>query len=389
MITVNEARQLVYSKAKPLGMVRIPLSKAAGMVSAEDIVSPISMPSFTQSSMDGYAIQLKYIDVIMPIQAELPAGSSKQLELIEGHAIKVFTGGPVPAWADCIIQKEWVISDGESIQVVQKTNEHGLNIRAIGSSVEKDDLVIAKSTCFHPYQLAMLASLGIMEVLVYAAPSVTLIITGNELVKPGESIAFGQVYESNSIGLAAALKLAGVNDLSILYVKDSLIETKTAIRNALSYSDIVLLTGGVSVGDYDFVADAAKQEGVIELFHGVKQKPGKPLLFGTYQEKLVFGLPGNPSSVLHCFQQYVKPAIALMTGKRIATKVKAMLKEEYQKKAGLVFFLKGFIQDGCVTILPAQASYQVGAFSNANCWIELPAEETTFCKDQEVTVHLF
>lgn len=389
MITVNEARQLVYSKAKPLGIVRIPLIKAAGMVSAEDIFSPISMPSFTQSSMDGYAIQLKYIDAIMPIQDELPAGSSQQLELKDAYTIKVFTGGPAPKGADCIIQKEWVISDGESIQVVQKTNEHGLNIRAIGSSVEKDDLVIAKGTCFHPYQLAMLASLGIMEVLVYSAPSVTLIITGNELVKPGESIAFGQVYESNSIGLAAALQLAGVNELSILYVKDILIETKTAIRNALSYSDIVLLTGGVSVGDYDFVAEAAKQEGVNELFHGVKQKPGKPLFFGNHHEKLVFGLPGNPSSVLHCFQQYVKPAIELMEGKKPVTAIKAQLTTPFNKKPGLGFFLKAYFNEGMVTILPAQASYQVGAFSNANCWVELPSEESFFYKEQLVTVHLF
>lgn len=389
MITVNEARQLVYSQAKPLGIVRIPLIKAAGMVLAEDIYSPISMPSFTQSSMDGYAIQLKYIDAILPIQDELPAGSSQQLELKEACTIKVFTGGPVPKGADCIIQKEWVTSNGESIHVVQKTKEHGLNIREIGSSIKKGDLVIAKGTCLHPYQLAMMASLGIMEVLVIPAPSVTLIITGNELVQPGESIAFGQVYESNSIGLAAALQLAGVHELSILYVKDSLLETKTAIRNALSYSDIVLLTGGVSVGDYDFVAEAAKQEGVIELFHGVKQKPGKPLFFGNHHEKLVFGLPGNPSSVLHCFQQYVKPAVELMRGKIPVTAIKAKLTAPFNKKLGLDFFLKAYIQEGMVTILADQASYQVGAFSNANCWVELPAEESIFHKEQLVTVHLF
>lgn len=389
MITVNEARQLVYSQAKPLGIVRIPLIKAAGMVLAEDIFSPISMPSFTQSSMDGYAIQLKYIDAILPIQDELPAGSSQQLELKEACTIKVFTGGPVPKGADCIIQKEWVTSNGESIHVVQKTKEHGLNIREIGSSIKKGDLVIAKGTCLHPYQLAMMASLGIMEVLVIPAPSVTLIITGNELVQPGESIAFGQVYESNSIGLAAALQLAGVHELSILYVKDSLLETKTAIRNALSYSDIVLLTGGVSVGDYDFVAEAAKQEGVIELFHGVKQKPGKPLFFGNHHEKLVFGLPGNPSSVLHCFQQYVKPAVELMRGKIPVTAIKAKLTAPFNKKLGLDFFLKAYIQEGMVTILADQASYQVGAFSNANCWVELPAEESIFHKEQLVTVHLF
>lgn len=389
MITVNEARQLVYSQAKPLDAVQVPLINATGMVTAADILSPIAMPSFTQSSMDGYAIQLKSIDTIMPIQDELPAGSSKQLALKEGYAIKVFTGGPVPLGADCIIQKEWVINFGESIQVLQKTNEQGLNIREIGSSVEKANLVIKRGTCLHPYQLAMLASLGISELLVFPAPSVTLIITGNELIKPGESLAVGQVYESNSIGLASALQSVGVTNLSILHVKDSLAETANAIRVALNQSDMILLTGGVSVGDYDFVAEAAKQEGVIELFHGVKQKPGKPLFFGTYQEKLVFGLPGNPSSVLHCFQQYVMPAIKLIEGKQRDASIQALLTEPFTKKPGLDFFLKAYFQEGMVTILPAQASYQVGAFSNANCWVELPFDESLFHKDQLVTVHLF
>ena len=389
MITVNEARQLVYSQAKPLEPVCMPLINAVGMVTADKIQSPIAMPSFTQSSMDGFAIQLKYIDAIMPIQDELPAGSSKQLELKEGHTIKVFTGGSVPAGADCIIQKEWITNFGETIQVVQKTNEFGLNVRAIGSSVEKGDIVIAKGTCLHPYQIAMMASLGICEVLVYPAPSITLIITGNELVKPSESLAFGQVYESNSIGLASALQSVGVTNLSILHVKDALAETATAIRNALNQSDMILLTGGVSVGDYDYVAEACKQEGVHAIFHGVKQKPGKPLFFGTFQEKLVFGLPGNPSSVLHCFQQYVMPAIKQIEGKQRDASIQALLTEPFTKKPGLDFFLKAYFKEGMVTILPAQASYQVGAFSNANCWVELSSDESLFHKDQLVTVHLF
>lgn len=389
MITVNEARLMVYAEAKPLEPICMPLINAVGRVTASNIQSPIAMPSFTQSSMDGFAIQLKDIDSNLPIQDELPAGSSKQLQLKEGHAIKVFTGGPVPTGADCIIQKEWVNNLGEFIQIEQKTNELGLNIRPIGSSVEKGDIVIKRGTCLHPYQLAMMASLGIKEVLAYPAPSITLIITGNELVQPGESLDFGQVYESNSIGLATALQSAGVTNLEILYAKDNLAETATAIKKALNQSDMVLLTGGISVGEYDFVAAACKQEGVATLFHGVKQKPGKPLFFGKFHDKLVFGLPGNPSSVLHCFQQYVKPAIELMGGKKPNTSQEALLTAPYTKKPGLSFFLKGFLQEGYVTILPAQASYQVGAFSRANCWIELPSDESVFQKDQSVTVHLF
>jgi molybdopterin molybdotransferase len=249
--------------------------------------------------------------------------------------------------------------------------------------------VITKGTCFHPYQLSMLASLGITEVLIYPTPSIALIITGNELVKPGDSLAFGQVYESNSIGLVSALKAIGVSNITTLYSKDILSDTVAAIHQALNLADMIILTGGVSVGDYDYVAEACKKVGVIQLFHGIKQKPGKPMYVGKYHQKLVFGLPGNPSSVLHCFQQYVKPSIERSCAKQSAVPVKAILSTEFQKKAGLDFFLKAALKDGVVEILPAQASYQVAAFSNANCWVELPAEESLFLKGDTVTVYLF
>lgn len=389
MITVKEAKQIVYDHAKPLEPIWIPLIKASGYVAAADICSPISMPEFTQSSMDGYAIQLKNIDATLLIQDELPAGTSKQLELKEGHAIKVFTGGPVPSGADVVIQKEWVTSLNNSIKVEQKTEELGLNIRERGSSVHENDLVITKGTCLHPYQLSMLASIGITDVLVYPTPSIALIITGNELVKPGDSLSFGQVFESNSIGLVAAFEEMGVKNITILYAKDFLIDTATAIHQALDEADMIILTGGVSVGEYDYVVEACKIEGVTQLFHGIKQKPGKPMYVGKYQKKLVFGLPGNPSSVLHCFQQYVKPAIEWTCAKQSAVPVKALLANAFKKKLGLDFFLKAAIKDGVVKILPAQASYQVGAFSSANCWVELPAEESFFEKGQTVTVYLF
>lgn len=389
MISVKEAKQIVGDHAKPLDPVWIPLVNASGNVAAADIYSPISMPGFRQSSMDGYAIQLKNINDILFIQDELPAGTSKQLELKEGHAIKVFTGGPVPLGADVVIQKEWVVVLDNAIKVEQKTKELGLNIREQGSSVNENDWVITKGTCFNSYQLAMLASLGITQVLVYPTPSIALIITGNELVKPGESLDFGQVYESNSIGLVSVLNVMGVKNITVLYAKDVLMDTATAIHQALEVADMIILTGGVSVGEYDYVAEACKMEGVTQLLHGIKQKPGKPMYVGKHQKKLVFGLPGNPSSVLHCFQQYVKPAIEWTCVKQPAIPLKAMLANDFNKKQGLDFFLKAILKEGVVEILPSQASYQVGAFSNANCWVELPAEESFFIKGDTVTVHLF
>lgn len=389
MITVKEAKNIIYSQAKKLVPKWMPLVEAAGYIAAADIYSPIPMPGFTQSSMDGYAIKLDHIDQILRIQDELPAGSQKQISLEDGAAVKVFTGGPIPANADIVIQKEWVIETKGLIQIKQKSTERGLNIRQPGSSIQKGDLVMQSSTAFHPYQLAMLANLGMTEVLVYPMPSIGLVITGNELVKPGQALEIAQVYESNSIGLVSALKSIGVNNVTVYYAKDELSSTISIIQQAYAQSDMVILTGGVSVGDYDFVAKACAIIGAETLLHGIKQKPGKPMYVGQYLNKLMFGLPGNPSSVLHCFQQYVKPTIELMVGKTPIQPIQAKLSQDYSKPVGLAHFLKGLINADKVNILPAQASYQVGAFSNANCWIEFPADASQFVQGQMVTVHLF
>ncbi len=389
MITVSEAKQALYSKVRTLNPVIIPLSESAGMVVAEDIKSPIDMPGFLQSSMDGYAVNSFTTDQFLPLQDELPAGTNLMLTLQEGKAIKVFTGGPVPAGAVWVVQKEWVEEKEGGIFIRQVKQETGLNIRMPGSSVQKDTVVITRDTCLHAYQISMLASLGITHVSVFPAPKIALIITGNELVIPGNTLAYGQVYESNSIGLTAALKQLGVHQIQLSWVKDILVDTKAAIDQALQWADLILLTGGVSVGDYDFVATAARELGVETIFHGVKQKPGKPLYAGQFNQKLILGLPGNPSSVLHCFQQYVKPVIQLTMGMQLSLTQQARLAHDYEKNTPLDFFVKASLLNGEVTISAAQASYQVGAFSEANCWVELPAAEFRFSKGQLVTVYLF
>ena len=389
MLTVKEAKQALYSKIRKLHPVSIPLAESAGMVIAENVKSPIDMPGFLQSSMDGYAVNSFTTDQFLPLQDELPAGSNRALTLEQGKAIKVFTGGPVPAGATWVVQKEWVEEKNDGIIIRKANQETGLNIRMPGSSIQKDTIVISEGTCLHAYQITMLASLGITSVSVFPAPKIALIITGNELITPGNLLEYGQVYESNSIGLTAALKQLGVHQVQLKWVKDILADTKAAIDQALEWADLILLTGGVSVGDYDFVAKAAKQAGVEVLFHGVKQKPGKPLYAGQLNEKLIIGLPGNPGSVLHCFQQYVKPVIQLTMGMQLAPVQQVKLAHEFEKNTPLDFFVKASLQNGEVTILDGQASYQVGAFSVANCWVELPAEEFRFSKGHLVTVYLF
>ncbi|RYD70182.1 MAG: molybdopterin molybdenumtransferase MoeA, partial [Sphingobacteriales bacterium] len=240
-----------------------------------------------------------------------------------------------------------------------------------------------------PAPLAFLAGIGIYEVTVFPMPKISIILTGNELQKPGRPLKFGQVYESNSYSLSAALKNEGITDIEILNAEDSLEKLTDVFEKALQASDVVLLTGGVSVGDYDFVLQASVACGVEQLFHKVKQKPGKPLFFGRQAQKIVFGLPGNPSSVLNCYYNYVVPAIKKLSGKAVHLKeIKAVLTHDYKKPSGLTHFLKGNYRDGKATPLAAQESYRLSSFAIANCLIELREAQESFNAGDVVNVIL-
>jgi molybdopterin molybdotransferase len=218
---------------------------------------------------------------------------------------------------------------------------------------------------------------------------VAIIITGNELQQPGNPLLFGQVYDANSFQLSAALQQIHLNDISVLKVGDDLVQIQQVLQQALEQSDMVLLTGGVSVGDYDFVLQAATACGVSTLFHKIKQRPGKPLFFGLKENKPVFGLPGNPSSVLTCFYEYVIPAIEKLTGKMAIVKsINVPLAKSFQKAAGLTHFLKGFFDGHKVMPLDAQESYRLSSFAKANCLVKIEEEVGSCEEGQLVEIHL-
>lgn len=389
MISVAEAKNIVLAQCSELSSINLAIEEAVGYTLSENICSEINIPGFRQSSMDGYAIRLADLQKTLPIQDELPAGSSKQVSLNENACIKVFTGGPIPEGADIVIQKEWVLLEGNAIQINPGFVELGANIRMPGSDIKKGGLAFKKGTTISAMHLGYLASMGIKEIPVIRKPRVGIIITGNELVQPGNDLIAGQVYESNSFALKACLQQLQIHSIQLYHVKDNVEATRLTISKALVENDLLLITGGVSVGDYDFVAGACIQQGVQKLFHGVKQKPGKPLFFGKKGAVLVFGLPGNPSSVLSCYQQYVLPSLNALTGRPQLENSFAKLEMPFEKKPPLTLFLKGYYESGTVQILPAQASYQLSAFVTANCWVELAEEINYFTKDQLVKIHLF
>lgn len=391
MISVHEAQQIILQNIPAKKTALIPLSEAAGLVVSSDITALTDIPAFPQSSMDGYA--LKFQDRINPltIKGEMAAGTSQPLTIETGETIRIFTGAPLPEGADTVVMQEKIKIENDRLIILDDALSSGLNVRPKGSEVKKGEIAMVAGTYLSPAAIGFLAGIGHDLVEVYAPPAVAIIITGNELQNPGQNLAFGQVYEANSFQLKAALRKIGITDIQVFTAGDHPEELMQVLKQALTVSDVVLLNGGVSVGDYDFVTAAAEQCGVVQQFHKIKQKPGKPLFFGTKDNKLIFGLPGNPSSSLTCFYEYVLPALEQLTALKNSVKKKeAVAVYDYKKSAGLTHFLKACYDEeqGEVSPLHAQESYRLHSFAQANCFIVLSEESTGCLKGDRVEVHL-
>ncbi|HEY1201842.1 MAG TPA: gephyrin-like molybdotransferase Glp [Niastella sp.] len=391
MISVTEAKNMIRANATALTPVTIPLQQAVGRVLAADVTAFTDIPAFEQSAMDGYALSFAGYELhkTLTIQGEVPAGAPEALVLQANQAIRIFTGAPVPAGADTVVMQEKVEVKNGQLHIADDQLKPGLNVRLIGSEIKAGELMLAKGDKLTPAAVGFLATTGVSEVLVYPTPVMSIIVTVNELQQPGKALLHGQVYECNSFQLRAALKLLQIEEVPVFEAKDDLQVVKDTLKYALDNSDVVLLTGGVSVGNYDFVPEAAAACGVVTLFHKLKQRPGKPLFVGTKGKKWVFGLPGNPSSVLTCFYEYVIPALEqLMQLKPVVPSIKVPLSKAYSKTAALTFFLKGYYDGQTVAPLDSQESYRLRSFAMANCLVVLPEEKMEYAVGEEVEVHL-
>lgn len=396
MISVAEARQIIQDNIAALKPARLPLFQAAGKVLAEDVYAIMDIPAFPQSSMDGYAFLFSdwKLKKKLHIEGEIAAGANEMKTLDPGNTVRIFTGAPVPTGADTVVMQEKVkvnsLPDSVRELVIEdELLQQGTNVRPAGSEIKAGELALPKGSFLSPAAIGFLAGIGIVDVSVYRDPLISIIVTGKELQQPGKSLQYGQVYESNSVTLKVALERLNISGVEIIWADDDLATLKAALSSALKQSDMVLLTGGISAGDYDFVLQAATECGVQKLFHKVKQRPGKPLYFGMKEDKPVFGLPGNPSSVLTCFYEYVIPALEKISHKtNCMKKVKAPLAKTFRKAAGLTHFLKGFYDGNTALHLDAQESYRLSSFAKANCLIQIN-EEATVCEEGEsVEIHL-
>lgn len=393
MTTVTEAKKLVHEATQVLPAVSLPLLEARGQILAEPVVSAVDMPPFDQSAMDGYAFAMESAFSEKPflVMGEIAAGGLSTVSLAPGEAMRIFTGAPVPPGADTVVMQEKTRRDGEQLWVDDLPLKKGGNVRPQGSQTKKGATALHAGTPLTPAAIGLLAGLGITHVMVHAKPRIALLITGSELAAPGTELFGGQVFESNSFTLTAALQNLNIQPRLVFRSPDDEVQITAHLRAGIEQCDLVIATGGISVGDYDLVKKSMDNCGVETIFYKVKQKPGKPLFFGKRGSTLLFGLPGNPSAVLTCFYEYIVPILEKMSGSPGPSKREAQktLTEGFIKKAGLTYFLKGKVEGSEVAPLHAQESYQMSSYALADCLIVLEEDKTEYLKGETVSVHLF
>jgi molybdopterin molybdotransferase len=311
LIPVAEARSRVLEAVGRLPAEPVPVADALGRVLAEDVESPISVPPFDSSAMDGYAL-IAGPAAELELIAEARAGHPAEVPARPGAAIAISTGAAVPEGATAVVPVERTEPAGAGVRVPD--TQAGANIRRAGEDIAAGETVLRAGEALEPAALGVAASVGRAALSCARRPRVALLVTGDELTDPGEPLAPGGIYSSNGYALAGQVERAGATLATRARVADTAQATRSALGSALDEADVVVVSGGVSVGPHDHVKPALAELGVEQRFWGVSLRPGKPVWFGTLGDKLAFGLPGNPVSAMVTFQLFVRPALAALQG---------------------------------------------------------------------------
>jgi molybdopterin molybdotransferase len=330
LISIDEARRRVLEAVSRLGDEDVPLDLALGRVLAEEVTSAIDVPPFDSSGMDGYAL-VAGPEAELEVIGEARAGHPASEAVRPGAALRISTGAAIPEGADAVVPVERTTAvtagEGHAVEVpvvIQRKvqpervrvpqTEAGANIRRAGEDIRTGDVVLRAATVLGPAELGVAASVGRASLRCALRPRVAVLVTGDELTPPGEPLERGGIYSSNGFALTAQVERAGAAVARRGTVPDTPEGTREAIRDALDAADVVIVSGGVSVGQHDHVKDALRELGVEEHFWGVRLRPGKPTWFGTRGGTLAFGLPGNPVSAMVTFQLFARPALAALQG---------------------------------------------------------------------------
>ena len=375
MIGVEEARRIVAEIDVRLPKVQmVSIEQASGYTLAKNLYCPFDLPSFEQSIMDGYAICYNENDPLeFEVIAEIQAGSKAAVTLNQGQAARIFTGAPIPSGANAVVMQERARQLGSQLHIehIPKPNQH---IRAIGADLKKEQLLFESGFQLNASSLGVLKSLGFKEVEVYRKPVVSIVVTGDELVSEDRPLQKGEIYESNSTVLKAALESNGIAVQKVIAVRDDFDATREALKEAIKSSDLTLVSGGISVGAYDFVYRSLQELGVQTYFYKVKQKPGKPLFFGGLNQNYLFALPGNPGSALTCFYMYVLPFLKRMqnTSEFESSSISLALEQGINNTTGRALFLKAKRNGNSVHILEHQSSSKLLGFAMADVLVYIP-----------------
>jgi len=383
LLTVSEALERVLQAATPLPPEEVPFREAAGRALSADVVAPFDMPPFDRSAMDGYAVRSAdagTAGVTLEVIGEIPAGHPGDIPVGPGQAARIMTGAPIPPGADAVqmVERVEALEEGHRVRLAAGVIP-GENVRHRGEEFRAGSVVLRAGIPIRAAETALLATLGIVRVPARRAPRVALLATGDELVEPDRLPLPHQIRNSNAYALESVLKDLRLPSIYLGIAPDEPAALAAAVRRGLE-ADVFCLSGGVSVGDYDFAEDALRGEGVEVLFHGVAVKPGKPLLFGRKGATLVFGLPGNPVSSLCDFSLFAVPALRRMLGFADPRhrEVEGVLIEEIRQKPGREWYAPARAEwrDGAwrVAPVPTRGSADLAAVCRANCWLIVPAE---------------
>lgn len=383
--TIDEALAQVLAQAHPLEAEDVPVGRAAGRVVAEQATAVTDLPPFDSSAMDGYAVRAADTPGKLSVVGQSAAGKPAQQELGAGEAIVISTGAVVPAGADAVVPVERTSGDVEVEGVAP-----GENIRPRGGDARTGDVVVEPGDVLRPAQLGALAAAGVATLRCTRRPRVAVLATGTELRAPGEPLAFGEIYESNTVLLAAQLESAGAEVTVLDAVSDDVGATRAAIERGLDH-DVLVTSGGVSVGPHDLVRGALADLGAEEVFWRVAVKPGKPIAFAVREATLVFGLPGNPVSSLVGFELFVRPALLALQGAHAPgpAYLPGLLGASVRRTAGRdeLVRARSSIEGGAVVLTPltGQESHMIVRSAAASALVLVPRGDGELTEGAQVS----
>jgi molybdopterin molybdotransferase len=382
----------ILATVRPLAPLELELEQALGATLAEEVTSPVPLPPFNNSAMDGYAVRsvdIAQVPITLPVIDDVAAGSDALRAIGPGHTMRIMTGGPLPAGADAVVPVEW--TDGGTVSVrIDRPVEAGNAIRHAGEDVPSGAVVLEAGTVIGPAQLGIIAGVGRRRVLARPRPRVVVLATGAELVEPGLPLGHGQIWDSNSFTLTAAALEAGADAFRAPTVGDDPAAFLEQLDAQLLRADAVITSGGVSMGAYEPVKEALAPLGTVR-FEKVAMQPGMPQGFGVVGDDQVpvFALPGNPVSSFVSFMLFVRPALGRMRGlpAELTETVTARVAGALRSPAGKRSFLRGRLDPGGeVTPLRGQGSHQLAALASANALIVVPEDVTDVPSGENVQV---